>query len=227
MPHRTGLLAALVLLAADAYADNSIVIGQGIKVDGVLELPGDWESGYVWLVKAGRTVSGPIVKGKIRVIAASHAQPKDSYLKTVQLFVLAPVVGDGAASSVPKYSLIASSPLYGHDQYCIWPKPSEIAIPLSDAEVERDEHGAYCFSEASLLKASTSSLATQCAGEINPLLRVMGRILRPRSSADFIIVHLIVPSVPAALAYALCHELWYERTGKTNSWTASQFASQQ
>lgn len=63
--------------------------------------------------------------------------------------------------------------------------------------------------------------------EINPFLRVMGRILRPRSSADFIIVHLIAPSLPAALAYALCHELWHERTGKTNSWTASQFAWQQ
>lgn len=156
MPQRTGLLVALVLLAADASADNSIVIGQGIKVDGVCEAAGNWESGYVWLVKARRTVAGPIVKGKIRVIAASHAQPKDRYLKTVQLFVLAPVVGDGAASGAPKYSLIASSPLYGRDQYCIWPKPSEIAIPLSDAEVVRDEHGAYCFSKASLIEAAKS-----------------------------------------------------------------------
>lgn len=159
MPHRTGLLVALLLLAVDAYADNSIVIGQGIKVDGVLELPGDWESGYVWLVKARRTVSGPIVKGKICVIAASHAQPKDSYLKTVQLFVLAPVAGDDAASDAPKYSLIASSALYNHDKYCIWLKPSEIAIPLSDAEVERDAHGVCCFSKASLLEAAKSSLA--------------------------------------------------------------------
>jgi hypothetical protein len=159
MSNRTILLFALALLAADAYADNSIVIGQGIKVDGVLDLPGDWESGYVWQVKARRTVSGPIVEGKIRIIAASHAQPKDSYLKTVQLFVLAPVGGDGAANDTPRYSLIASSPLYGHGKYCIWRNPSDIAIPLSDAEVERDKHGAYCFSKASLLKAAQSAPA--------------------------------------------------------------------
>lgn len=157
MPQRTGLLAALVLLVADAFADNSIVIGQGIKVEGVLDSPGDWESGYVWQVKARRTISGPIVKGKIRVIAPSHAQPKNSYLKTVQLFVLAPVVGDDAAYGAPEYSLVASSPLYGHDQYCIWPKPSEIAIPLSDTDVVRDEHGAYCFSKGALLATASAT----------------------------------------------------------------------
>jgi len=156
MSHRTGLFFALVLLAAGAHADNSIVIGQGIKVDEVHEWPGNWDSGYIWLVRARRTISGAIVKGKIRIIAASHAQPRDSYLKTVELFVLAPVVGDGAASDGPKYSLLASSPLYGRDKYCIRLKPSEIAIPLSDADVERDEHGSYCFRKTSLLKAARS-----------------------------------------------------------------------
>jgi hypothetical protein len=155
MSHRVGLLFALVLLVADAYADNSIVIGHGIMVDGVYESAGDWASGYVWLINARRTVSGPIVKGKIHIIAASHAQPKDSYLKTVQLFVLAPVIGGGAESSnKPRFSLIASSPLYGRDKYCIPFKPSEIAIPLSDTKVERNEYDAYCFSKRSLLEAA-------------------------------------------------------------------------
>lgn len=155
MLYRAGLLLALVLLVTDAYADKSIVIGHGIKVDEVCESSGDWVSGYVWLINARRTVSGPIVKGKIRIVAASHAQPTDSYLKTVQLFVLAPVVGDDAESgNEPRFSLIASSPLYGRDKYCVPFKPSEIAIPLSDAEVERDEDGAYCFSKSSLLEAA-------------------------------------------------------------------------
>lgn len=155
MSHRAGLLFALVLFVADTYADNSIVIGHGIKVDGVCESSGDWVSGYVWLIDAHRTISGPTVKGKIRVIAASHAQPKDSYLRTVQLFVLAPVVEDGAeASSKPRFSLVASSPRYGRDRYCISIKPSDIAIPLSDTEVERDENDAYCFSKRSLLEAA-------------------------------------------------------------------------
>jgi hypothetical protein len=155
MSHRAGLLFALALHIAGAYADNSIVIGHGLKVDGVCESAGEWMSGYVWLINARRTVSGPIVKGKIRVIAASHAQPKDSYLKTVQLFVLAPAIGYGAESSnEPRFSLIASSPLYGRDRYCIPFKPSEIGIPLSDTAIERNEYDDYCFSKRSLLEAA-------------------------------------------------------------------------
>jgi hypothetical protein len=156
MPRYTGLLFALILLSAEAYSDNSIVIGQGIKVEGVFESAGEWQSGYIWLVNARRTVLGPDVKGKIRITAVSHAQPTDDYLKTVQLFVLAPVSADSAASDAPKYSLLASSPLDRNGQYCVWLKPSEISIPLSDTDVERDEHGAYCFSKASLLKAARS-----------------------------------------------------------------------
>jgi hypothetical protein len=154
MLHRAALLFALIFLVADAYADNSIVIGHGIKIDGVCET-GDWDSGYIWLINARRTISGPAVKGKIRIIAMSHAQPKDSYLKTVQLFVLAPVTKDAAeASKEPTFSLIASSPLYRRDQYCIAFKPSEIGIPLNDTEVERNEHDAYCFSTQALLEAA-------------------------------------------------------------------------
>lgn len=154
MSHRAGLLFVLVLLVVDVYADNSIVIGRGIEVDGVIESTGDWVSGYVWLVDVRRTVSGPIVKGKVRIIAASHAQPKDSYLKTVQLFVLAPIIGGGAEDGEPKFSLVASSPLYGNSKYCIPFHPSEIAISLNDTEVDRNKYDDYCFSKKSLLDAA-------------------------------------------------------------------------
>jgi hypothetical protein len=158
MSARAGLMFALTLLAPGAQAENSIVIGHGIKVDAVYASAGDWVSGYVWLIDADRTLSGPIVKGKVHVIAASHAQPKDSYLKTVQLFVLAPVSRDDAdAKDEPRFSLIASSPRYGRDKYCVLFKPSEIGLPLSDAEVERDEHGAYCFSKKALVEAAKRS----------------------------------------------------------------------
>lgn len=164
MPDRRAvLLLAPIFLAADAYAENSIVIGHGIKVDGIFESGGDWVSGYVWLINARRTVSGPTVKGNLRIVAASHAQPKDSYLKTVQLFVLAPVARSGAESSggEPRFSLIASSPLYGGGKYCVPFEPSEIAIPLSETEVERNEHDAYCFSKKSLLEATKRMEANQ------------------------------------------------------------------
>jgi hypothetical protein len=155
MSHRAALLFLLALLVADARAENSIVIGHGIKVDGASESAGDWVSGYVWLINVRQTVSGPTVKGKLRIVTASHAQPRDDYLKTVQLFILAPVVAGGVkSSSEPRFSLIASSPLYGRGKYCIPFKPSEIAIPLSDVEVERNQYDSYCFSKKSLLEAA-------------------------------------------------------------------------
>jgi hypothetical protein len=158
MPHRAILLFALALLVADAHANNSIVLGQGIKVDSVCESGESWVSGFVWLINARRTISGPTVKGKLRIVAASHAQPLDSYVKTVQLFVLAPANEDVAeSSSEPRFSMIASSPLYRGGKYCVWFKPSEIGIPLSDAEIERDKHGAYCFSKKSLLQATKNN----------------------------------------------------------------------
>ena len=155
MSHRALLLFALALLVADARAEYSIVIGRGIKVDGVSESAEGWVSGHVWLINARRTVFGPVVKGNLRIVAASHAQPEDSYLKTVQLFVLSPVAGDiEESSSEPRFSLIASSPVYERDKYCIPFKPSVIGIPLSDTEVERDKHDAHCFSKKSLLEAA-------------------------------------------------------------------------
>lgn len=70
--------------------------------------------------------------------------------------------GDGAeSSSEPRFSLIASSPLYRGGKYCIWFKPSEVAIPLRDAEVERDKHNAYCFSKKALLEATKRAEAGQ------------------------------------------------------------------
>jgi hypothetical protein len=151
---RASLFFVFALLVADAQAESSIVIGRGIKVEDVY-VTGEWTSAYVWLIDAQRTVSGPTVKGKVRIFAASHAQPKDSYLKTVQLFVLTPVSREGAESNdEPRLSLIASSPRYGRDKYCVPFKPSAIGIPLSDAEVERDKYDDYCFTKKALLKAA-------------------------------------------------------------------------
>lgn len=154
MSCRAGFLSALFFLSTNTYADNSIVIGRGIKVDEVAG-SGDWSSEYVWQINARRTLSGPTVKGAVRIVAASHAQPKDSYVRTIELFVLAPVIQSKTESTVePGFSLIASSPLYKRRKYCIPFKPVEVSIPLDDSEVQRDDHGFYCFTKKALLKAA-------------------------------------------------------------------------
>ena len=154
MSCRAGFLSALFFLSANTYADNSIVIGHGIKVDGIAG-SGDWSSEYVWQIHAQRTLAGPTVKGAVRIIAVSHAQPKDSYVRTIELFVLAPVIQSKTESTAePRFSLIASSPLYKRGKYCIPFKPFEVSIPLDDSEVQRDDIGFYCFTKEALLKAA-------------------------------------------------------------------------
>jgi hypothetical protein len=149
------VLAALFLAVTDARAANSIVIGDGIEIVEVGEPLNDWVMGYVWLIDARQTISGPPVTGKVRIVAASHAQPTDAYLKTVQLFVLSPAISDGNESTTePRFSLITSSPLYRGGKYCVPFKPSEIGIPLGDPDVEQDNDGSYCFTKKALLRAS-------------------------------------------------------------------------
>jgi hypothetical protein len=141
MSYRAILLFASALLFTAARSENSIVVGQGIKVDGVYESAGDWQSGYVWLINARQTISGPAVKGKLRIVAVSHAQPKDSYLKTVQLFVLSPVAADRAeSSSEPGFSLIASSPVYAGNKEPMKRVKLSSSPHTSAAAAELDRH---------------------------------------------------------------------------------------
>jgi len=155
MKYLLSTLMALALHSAAASDEYSVVVGNGVKVDGVAELGDDWNTGYIWLVNAKQTVSGPSVKGRIRIVAVSHAQPTDAYIRSVQLFVLSPIVKTNPESNEePKFSLIASSPLYKKGRYCVAFRPSQIAIPIDDAAVERDEDNDYCFSKKALLEAA-------------------------------------------------------------------------
>lgn len=130
MKHLVTTFAALMFVSGGVYAENSVVIGSGIKVDTISSLGDDWVAGYVWLIDARQTVSGPIVKGRVRIVAVSHAQPTDSYLRSVQFFVLRPYNNAHSESSdEPKFALVASSPLHRSGKYCVPFKPSDIAIP--------------------------------------------------------------------------------------------------
>jgi hypothetical protein len=147
------LCLSLALSVGPAQAEQAtVLLGKGIKVDGVEDV-GGWRSCYIWLINANRTILGPRIDGRVRIAAASHAQPLDSYVRKVQLFVLIPISDkQGHDEKGVEYSLAASSPLYQGDTFCIWRKPSEIGIPLSDEAIQIHEDGTYCFSKSSLLQ---------------------------------------------------------------------------
>jgi hypothetical protein len=55
--------------------------------------------------------------------------------------------------------------------------------------------------------------------QLHPLLRLARRALL-RAGANFVVIHLLYPSLPATLVHTLCYDLWKERTGKSRAWTS-------
>jgi hypothetical protein len=54
---------------------------------------------------------------------------------------------------------------------------------------------------------------------LHTLLRLARRALL-RGGRNFVVIHLVHPSLPATLVHALCYDLWKERTGKSRTWTS-------
>jgi hypothetical protein len=55
---------------------------------------------------------------------------------------------------------------------------------------------------------------------LHPVLRAARRTLLRGSRPNFVVIHLALPSLPATLVHALCHDLWKERTGRSRVWTS-------
>jgi hypothetical protein len=54
---------------------------------------------------------------------------------------------------------------------------------------------------------------------LHPLLKLARRALL-RGGGNFVVIHLLRPSLPATLVHTLCHDLWKERTGKSRTWSS-------
>jgi hypothetical protein len=136
-----------LLVGTPVFADDSVIIGRGIsnsfqfKVD----CPADWlcvDAQYLWVLSADRTVVGPPIEGKVRAIAIQHVDATQTYVNSVELFVLSRI--SGPSPSGADFWIVALSPRYPDGRYCLSVDPSAIGLRLDPAKVSAHD-GSYCF----------------------------------------------------------------------------------
>jgi hypothetical protein len=143
-----------LITSETALSENSVVLGRGtsnshVEGRGCVDDLG-MNCWYLWELLANATVAGPRVKGHIRALTLQHTDATSKFVKSVELFILAPLGSPDPTGAT--YSILALSPKYPDGKYCVWLDPLELGIPIDKSEVSRDSHGAYCFSSL-LLKA--------------------------------------------------------------------------
>jgi hypothetical protein len=85
------------------------------------------------------------VLGRTKALNFQHTDLIRTYLNSVHLFVLRPIVEVEVAHSPDvKFYLVSSSPIYKDGNYCISVDPRASGLNLKD--VVQNSHGDYCFS---------------------------------------------------------------------------------
>ena len=151
------LLAFSCIAGVPAWAVDSVVLGRGVSNEFFAEIecsPTDlcMDSLYVWELDAKQTLAGPIIKGRVRAVIATHTFATSKYVNSVELFVLKPSERAEDSTS-PEFSLIALSPRYRGGKYCLQIDPLSVGL---DVKATRSTDGLFCFSRASVLRPNKS-----------------------------------------------------------------------
>jgi hypothetical protein len=102
---------------------------------------------YLWEFDAKRTVTGPPVGGRVRVLATQHTDATSKFVRSVELFVVRPIDDPAVREAYgAEYYLVGLSPRYERSTYCLPVNPTDIGLsmPSSEVTVEPDS-GYYCF----------------------------------------------------------------------------------
>ena len=157
---RSAVLLSALAIATPVVAADSVVLGHGVS-NAFLSKPPCLEhslcmdASYVWVLDADHTVAGPLVSGRVRVIATQHTDATGEFVRSVELFVLSPITDSTLRkSSGATFYLISLSPRDSQGRYCISVKPSDVGLKLDPSEVAVDpDRGRSCF-KASVLASN-------------------------------------------------------------------------
>jgi hypothetical protein len=149
------LLTVGFALANPVLAADSVVLGRGVSntfFDRIECSPDSicMDSLYLWELDVKQTLVGPPVKGRVRALFASHGAATPEFVRDVELFVLSPSEGvKGGDSKFPAFGIIALSPRYEGDQYCLPMDPRSVGL---DVDSTKAKFGLFCFPRKSILK---------------------------------------------------------------------------
>jgi hypothetical protein len=144
------ILAGSLALLGTARGADSVVLGHGITNQHYAALPCPADSicldgQYRWELEAARTSVGPLVRGRVRALFSQHTDATRKFVQSVELFVLRPIQDPGLRkASGAHYYLLALSPRYEKDQYCLSVRPSEVGLAVPESQTTKNE-GGYCF----------------------------------------------------------------------------------
>jgi hypothetical protein len=141
-----------VALAFPALSAESVVLGKGISnvYAAPVTCPENslcMDSTFLWVFRAKTTVSGPVIKGTIRVVASQHVDARTTFVKSVELFVVRPIEDAAVRKEFgAEFYLVSLSPRYKGDKYCLTVNPNDVGLKLPIAQVAFDsDSGVYCF----------------------------------------------------------------------------------
>jgi hypothetical protein len=147
---------AMVLGAMLASAADSVVIGYGVRNSFLATARCDagsicLDAQYLWILKAARTVAGPVVAGEVRAVATQHADATPQFVSSAELFVLRPVTDAPLRkASGADFYLVALSPRDAAGSYCLPVRPTSVGLHLPPGKVNA-RGDSYCF-DARLLR---------------------------------------------------------------------------
>jgi hypothetical protein len=150
MFRRIAFFLYLATSASGAFATNSVVLGRGVSNTGLMDLGCVDDLGmncwFIWELDAKSTVSGPIVKGRVKALALQHVEATRTFVQSVELFVLSPISeSDSLWATGARYTILALSPQRAGGSYCLWLDPNDLSVPVEKAKVTVDASGQYCF----------------------------------------------------------------------------------
>ena len=128
-----------------APAADSVVVGHGISNSYFSDARCApdlicMEARYLWILDVRRTVSGPSVVGRIRVVASQHTDANEQFVKSVELFVLKPIDDSSLQrTSGARYYLVALSARDSSGNYCLSVDPGGAGLKLDSLQVSVDE----------------------------------------------------------------------------------------
>ena len=142
---------AVALIASMTWGvtlgDNSVVLGRGISNAPARPLGCIDDLGmncqFLWQLVVKRTVAGPSVHGRIRALTLQHTDAASTFVRSVELFVLAPIAKRGPTGAT--HTILALSPRYGDGTYCVTLDPQQLGIPIARSQIVARPDGSFCF----------------------------------------------------------------------------------
>jgi hypothetical protein len=134
-----------------AAPDMSVVLGNAtghFAIHHEIPCPEDYiclDAWIGWKITVTQTVSGPILKGRLRVARIQHTEFIKSYLRRIHLFVLRPIPDAETREALGADYYLEDFSME-HQMYCTGDDPKKYGLTDADVHVRPEQDPpSYCY----------------------------------------------------------------------------------